>query len=227
MRERLLARKVQHILEAGGIDIPPPTYKRVRERLWQEWKHAYGRHGKEFTLIHFLTHLSKAFKLTKLKAERLARKLEAVIYESDLNALAPTPGAQETVRSLKSKGYLLGVVSNSVYSRGHIVRILEKIGVRRWLDTIVVSSAEGIAKPNVEIFRRAACNLKVRPNEVVFVGDRIDVDMVGAKKAGMRTIWLSKNRASKPTKSVDTKLSKLSRVPDLVEGGGKRRKASR
>ena len=56
-------------------------------------------------------------------------------------------------------------------------------------DTILISDAEGISKPNRQIFERALERLNVTPAHAVFVGDHPDVDVAGARGAGMRAIW--------------------------------------
>jgi putative hydrolase of the HAD superfamily len=56
-------------------------------------------------------------------------------------------------------------------------------------DTLLISDAEGIAKPDAKIFHRALERLDVRPAQAAYVGDNPDVDMAGARAAGMRAIW--------------------------------------
>ena len=56
-------------------------------------------------------------------------------------------------------------------------------------DTILISDAEGISKPQPEIFHRALERLNSHPAQAVFVGDHPEVDMAGARAAGIRAIW--------------------------------------
>lgn len=56
-------------------------------------------------------------------------------------------------------------------------------------DTILISDAEGISKPHREIFARALERLNVTPAHSVFVGDHPEVDVAGARAAGMRATW--------------------------------------
>jgi len=219
-RQRLLTREVEKILRTSGAEISVHAYRVVRSRLWNEWKNAFGRRGKEFKLDQFLFHLLKTLHLKEPLISTLAWRLEDAIYRCDLSALVSVPQAQETVRFLRKRGYLLGVVSNSAYSYPHIVRILKKIGVYHWLDSVVVSSTEGVAKPNPIIFRRAARRLCVPPSKIVFVGDRLDVDMLGAKKVGMKTIWKVESDGRTPARIVDVRISRLSQIPSVMETWG-------
>jgi putative hydrolase of the HAD superfamily len=59
-------------------------------------------------------------------------------------------------------------------------------------DAVVASSEAGCAKPDVRIFRAAAEQLGLATDRCLFVGDREDVDAMGARNAGMHAIWLNR-----------------------------------
>jgi FMN phosphatase YigB (HAD superfamily) len=56
------------------------------------------------------------------------------------------------------------------------------------VDAIVLSSEVGKRKPHPAIFERALSELDVRSDEALFVGDRLDADVFGAARVGMRTV---------------------------------------
>jgi putative hydrolase of the HAD superfamily len=56
-------------------------------------------------------------------------------------------------------------------------------------DTVLISDAEGISKPDRQIFHRALERLNTNAAQAVFVGDHPEVDVAGARAAGMRAIW--------------------------------------
>ena len=66
---------------------------------------------------------------------------------------------------------------------------LECLALSPMFDTILISDAEGISKPDRQIFRRALERLHVNPAQAVFVGDHPEVDVAGARSAGMQAIW--------------------------------------
>ncbi len=57
----------------------------------------------------------------------------------------------------------------------------------KWFDPVVLASKLGSPKPDVKGFRVALSSLKLKPHEILYVGDRDSTDIAGAKKAGMRT----------------------------------------
>jgi FMN phosphatase YigB (HAD superfamily) len=53
----------------------------------------------------------------------------------------------------------------------------------------MVSEADGVRKPDPEIFLRAAAQLETGADEVVFLGDNPQADIAGAQRCGMKAIW--------------------------------------
>lgn len=90
-----------------------------------------------------------------------------------------------------SKSYVkkdtVGVIANQ--SAGTEKR-LESCGLMKYIQLVVASAEEGVAKPDKRIFdialKRAGCS----PSEAVMIGDRVDNDIISAKEMGMMTIWV-------------------------------------
>ena len=87
-----------------------------------------------------------------------------------------------------SKKYRLAILTNgdSVSQRGK----LNTFPHLDWFEIVMVAGDYPWAKPDVRIFELLCEKLKVMPSEVVFVGDTIASDIIGAKNAGMKTIWI-------------------------------------
>jgi putative hydrolase of the HAD superfamily len=97
------------------------------------------------------------------------------------------PDATQTLSSLRASGLKLGLITNgSVRMQSAKLACL---ALSPMLDTILISDAEGISKPNCRIFHRALERLSVNSAHAVFVGDHPEVDVAGASAAGMRAIW--------------------------------------
>jgi putative hydrolase of the HAD superfamily len=97
------------------------------------------------------------------------------------------PDAAQTLSSLRASGLKLGLITNgSVRMQSSKLACL---ALSSMFDTILISDAEGISKPNRQIFHRALERLHASPAHAAFVGDHPEVDMAGAREAGMRAIW--------------------------------------
>lgn len=90
---------------------------------------------------------------------------------------------------LKKRGLVTGLISNI---EKNMNQAIEKMGIASKLDVIVTSTDAGTAKPQPEIFHFAMNKVKVLPMESIYVGDQYQVDMAGAKAAGMKGILLDR-----------------------------------
>ena len=58
------------------------------------------------------------------------------------------------------------------------------------IDIVLAPTEEGISKPNPEMFHRALIAANCWPDNAVMIGDRLDNDIVPAKRIGMKTVWV-------------------------------------
>jgi putative hydrolase of the HAD superfamily len=114
------------------------------------------------------------------------------------NACVLFPDATTTLSSLRASGRKLGLITNGSVRMQSAK--LECLAISPLFNTILISDAEGTSKPQREIFDRALERLNVRHTQAVYVGDHPDVDIAGARSAGMRAIW---RRDHKISRSVD------------------------
>lgn len=86
-----------------------------------------------------------------------------------------------------SKRYQIGVIANQ--SLGTAERFKQK-GILKYIDLVIASAEEGVEKPDKRIFEIALQRANCRPENAVMIGDRVDNDIVPAKKLGMKTVWI-------------------------------------
>ncbi|HEU4699919.1 MAG TPA: HAD-IA family hydrolase [Gemmatimonadales bacterium] len=92
------------------------------------------------------------------------------------------PGTAPALARLRDAGLRLGVVSNS---DGRVDSALVAAGLRDHFEVVVDSALVGIEKPDPRIFAAALARLDVGPADALYVGDVYEVDVVGARAAGM------------------------------------------
>lgn len=94
----------------------------------------------------------------------------------------------ESLSRLRAAGLRLGIVSNS---DGRVEQALAASGLRDYFDVVIDSSLVGVEKPDPAIFRAALDALGIRPEEALYVGDLYEVDVVGARAAGIEAVLLA------------------------------------
>jgi len=96
------------------------------------------------------------------------------------------PGCHDILTKLKQR-YKLGCVTNGPASTQNAK--IDRLGLRGFFDTVLVSETFGVKKPDKRIYEQAARDLNLECREIAFVGDTFCTDIVGAVRAGMMPIW--------------------------------------
>jgi 2-haloalkanoic acid dehalogenase type II len=73
---------------------------------------------------------------------------------------------------------------------------LERIGLAHFFKFAITARGCGVAKPDKRIFDVACAKLDLPPQEVLHVGDDPQLDVVGARDAGLRTAWINRTGAA-------------------------------
>lgn len=94
----------------------------------------------------------------------------------------PVDGFKGVMDSLDERGIVTGIISNS---DGRLDRRMHKIGIRDRFSFLIDSHDIAISKPDARIFEEALKHAPLPPDEVIYVGDYYEVDVVGARGAGM------------------------------------------
>jgi len=127
----------------------------------------------------------------------------------------PFPGLAEMLRLLKERGIKLAIITNG----GHAFQMntIKALGIEAFFSAILTSEKEGIRKPDPQIFQRAMERLGVGPAETVFVGDHPEVDIMGARQAGLKAVWKRDLFWEAPAQA-DGVIGHLSELIGILEG---------
>jgi putative hydrolase of the HAD superfamily len=141
----------------------------------------------EFVLNHY------DIKLTAAQMEPLAHEF------GELGLMlgpVPTPNIGETL-ALLSKSYPLGIVSDTGYTPGSVLRKhLEHHDLLHYFSAFSFSNESGRAKPHEHAFLTALNQLGVEPANAIHCGDMPGHDVLGAKKLGMTAVLYTGRQVS-------------------------------
>ena len=106
----------------------------------------------------------------------------------------PVPGSREGLQALADTGVRLGIVSNADGMMGSRLAQLELCqvgpGVGVEIECVVDSGNVGVMKPDRRIFEVAIDLLGLDANRIWYVGDMPAIDVVGARRAGIRPMLM-------------------------------------
>ena len=90
---------------------------------------------------------------------------------------------------IRDMGYKTGLVTNGFTEIQETK--LKTLGLSGCFDTICICGMRGKQKPEPEPFLETAEALNMRPEECIYVGDNPRNDILGAKRVGMKTLWVA------------------------------------
>ncbi len=114
----------------------------------------------------------------------------AVAYSEARDALVDVyPGAIDTLAHVRKLGIPIALLTNgaSLPQRQKI----ERFGLDRIFETILVEEEFGIGKPEPEVYVHALRLLGVKAEEAWMVGDNYEWEIVAPQSLGIRGIWLN------------------------------------
>lgn len=126
--------------------------------------------------------------------------------------------AKACITQLKESGAKIGVVANQPATS---VNSLKSDNLFELIDFLGISAIVGIEKPDIKIFELAIKELAVDPTKAIHIGNRIDTDVIPAKKLGMKTVWVRRGEANpdpsaEDLKQADITVNDLSNLPALI-----------
>ena len=181
-------REAANFLQAQGYGISFEDYSRV-------WKSCVtiGRNvmtdGREFSFAEWHQQIFAGLNIPY--DSEMAVQLNQHFMRGFIDHIKLIPGAVEILKRLKSN-YVLGLVSNSMAE--NTIVDLERTGITEYFNTITISSRVGYCKPHPIIYQTAMRSLDLTAEEICFIGDNWEDDVVGPTQQGMQAIWVKPSK---------------------------------
>ncbi|HLG35458.1 MAG TPA: YjjG family noncanonical pyrimidine nucleotidase [Bacteroidia bacterium] len=173
-------------LKNVGVDSPEYFIRVYQERnmmMWEQYR--LGAIDKE-------TLRSKRFELTFWDMGIDAALVPKQMPEYYLSVLAAKhylyPHAIEILEYLKEK-YFLHIITNGFAEVQYIK--LNSSRINRFFRHLIISDEIGVKKPDIKIFHHALDKAGAKAEESIMIGDGLDVDIAGARNAGMDQVFFN------------------------------------
>ena len=182
------------VLKDFGIDVSPAALARpiivADEFIYNEIaRRALSQRSKEEKIALYAQYQEVVLREAGIKcSQKVILSLLGAMQQSRMD-LVLFDDVASVLADLKEKGLILGLISNIEQD---MTETLTGLGLSTWLAIVVTSQDTGFNKPKPEIFREALRRAKVKPSEAIYIGDQYQVDVIGARGAGMKAILLDR-----------------------------------
>lgn len=156
---------------------PIPAMRELRARVAAERIDL----AHDFTAQRYLT-MQRAFDAAGITEAPLDAMWE--IYATARNSVELYPDALPALEALAARWPVVSLTNGNAD--------LERIGLRMHFAHHISARDAGVAKPDARIFLAAAEQLGVAPDQILHIGDDPELDVVGARDAGLRTAWINR-----------------------------------
>jgi putative hydrolase of the HAD superfamily len=120
--------------------------------------------------------------------------------------------AAPALAALRAAGYRLGVLTNGTEAQQRAK--LRVLGLADAVGPVFTAEAVGAPKPDPRAFLAACTGLGVAPEEVLYVGDEPETDVLGARGAGLAAVLLDRDGTA-PTEETAV-IASLAELPGLL-----------
>lgn len=187
--------KMHQFLTKNGVSVSFDDFNRVyfdvRDRFYSESRESLEEPHFNVRVSQTLQSLGYDFDASNpiVVGATMAFADEFMLYVSlDKDAI-------DVLRKLHER-YKIGLVSNfGIPECGR--KLLKIYDLEKFFDFIVISGEVNQRKPSPKIFERALKALDVNASRAVFVGDMLDLDIMGPKTVGMKTILIERKPMNK------------------------------
>jgi len=208
------------ILGGMGVKVTPVALERAYEdsasflgRLWSQ--------NKDVPVVEHVRAILAAVDAglpARVPADTMTALVDAYAGPALLVPPSVDPGARVALARLESEGVALALLSNTMRTPGVVLRqVLERLGVGGFFAHTTFSDEIGVRKPDPEIFALTLRALQVDAAEAVHVGDDPILDVLGARRAGLRVIQVtSASLKSLGAQRPDAAIPSLATLPAAI-----------
>ncbi|HUO06627.1 MAG TPA: HAD family hydrolase [Candidatus Binataceae bacterium] len=181
------------IFNERAADTPAETT--CHERMLRTLKRTGLEHGHAHALADRLRgiHMGRIREVTKAPARRV-----------------------EAMKKIAGR-YRVGLISNfDDGETGH--QIVRDTGIHSLFEDVIISADTGLRKPHPLIFQRILDSMRLKPTDVLYVGDTPRDDVLGSKRAGMYSAWIRRKDRELPEgiPAPDFIIGDLAELPEKI-----------
>ncbi|CYU13178.1 HAD family hydrolase [Streptococcus suis] len=189
--ERALERHIEVAREQ--IELLYLSFRRYADEVFEAT--AIGKMSLKDSHIYRMKHALEDFGYQVSDATALAIQIDYDYFQGQIEL---SPVFPEIFSWCQAQGIAMGIITNGPYR--HQLRKIRTMGLVNWfeLEHVLISGQVGITKPNPAIFQLMEERLGMSGEDICYLGDSFENDVVGAKAANWKAIWFNHRKRVEP-----------------------------
>lgn len=170
------------------------SFRRYADEVFEAT--AIGKMSLKDSHIYRMKHALADFGYQVSDATALAIQIDYDYFQRQIEL---SPVFPEIFSWCQAQGIAMGIITNGPYR--HQLRKIRTMGLVNWfeLEHVLISGQVGITKPNPAIFQLMEERLGMSGEDICYLGDSFENDVVGAKAANWKAIWFNHRKRVEPT----------------------------
>lgn len=188
------------VLDKANIDYSDDFINELQDLayMYSKTQRSYIKEGEENNYLEIPNYIFQSYLYDYYNLDIKFDRNE--IEKTFWDAAAPyslMPYTKQLLQILNDNGIKLGVISNLSFNGEVLAERLKEALSDCSFDPVISSADYAIRKPNHLIFDIALKKIGCKADEVIYVGDTYNSDIVGAKNVGMHYLYLNKEMKEK------------------------------
>ncbi|HFU3941689.1 TPA: HAD family hydrolase [Streptococcus suis] len=169
------------------------SFRRYADEVFEAT--ATGKMSLKDSHIYRMKHALADFGYQVSDATALAIQIDYDYFQGQIEL---SPVFPEIFSWCQAQGIAMGIITNGPYR--HQLRKIRTMGLVNWfeLEHVLISGQVGITKPNSAIFQLMEERLGMSGEDICYLGDSFENDVVGAKAANWKAIWFNHRKRVEP-----------------------------
>ncbi|HEM5944031.1 TPA: HAD family hydrolase [Streptococcus suis] len=188
-------RALERHIEVARAQIEPLylSFRRYADEVFEAT--ATGKMSLKDSHIYRMKHALADFGYQVSDATALAIQIDYDYFQGQIEL---SPVFPEIFSWCQAQGVAMGIITNGPYR--HQLRKIRTMGLVNWfeLEHVLISGQVGITKPNPAIFQLMEERLGMSGEDICYLGDSFENDVVGAKAANWKAIWFNHRKRVEP-----------------------------
>ncbi len=161
----------------GSVNDFISEYHKINHALWEDF-----RHGLVDKPTLRTTRFERALALYGIIDKELCQRISEEYVKESPRRTALLPFTKEALGHL-AKRYQLHIITNGFEETQHVK--LRSAGLSDYFKEVITSERAGFRKPDIRMFEFSLQAAAARREESIMIGDHFELDVMGAKNAGM------------------------------------------